>query len=157
MSDAAPQPDDQSATPRKPRPHLFNVTMGDLPEMQQFRSEADRQAALWEMGRDAGNPASWRYWAAVASCAVGALAVGALARFLLGYVIWPPWVERLIYFAAMGGGLFLIIRYLHRRGARQELRAKLRKSGVPVCLKCGYNLTGNTTGVCPECGEPSTP
>ena len=20
------------------------------------------------------------------------------------------------------------------------------------CTKCGYNLTGNTTGVCPECG-----
>ena len=22
------------------------------------------------------------------------------------------------------------------------------------CLKCGYNLTGNISGVCPECGEP---
>lgn len=22
------------------------------------------------------------------------------------------------------------------------------------CLKCGYNLIGNTTGICPECGEP---
>jgi hypothetical protein len=21
------------------------------------------------------------------------------------------------------------------------------------CLKCGYNLTGNVSGVCPECGE----
>ncbi len=23
----------------------------------------------------------------------------------------------------------------------------------PFCLNCEYNLTGNTTGVCPECGE----
>jgi hypothetical protein len=22
------------------------------------------------------------------------------------------------------------------------------------CRKCGYNLTGNVSGVCPECGEP---
>jgi hypothetical protein len=26
-----------------------------------------------------------------------------------------------------------------------------RRKGL--CLKCGYNLTGNVTGVCPECGE----
>ena len=23
------------------------------------------------------------------------------------------------------------------------------------CQKCGYNLTGNVSGVCPECGEPA--
>jgi len=22
------------------------------------------------------------------------------------------------------------------------------------CQKCGYNLTGNVSGVCPECGTP---
>ena len=25
------------------------------------------------------------------------------------------------------------------------------------CAKCSYNLTGNTSGVCPECGTPATP
>ncbi len=25
------------------------------------------------------------------------------------------------------------------------------------CKKCTYNLTGNTSGVCPECGTPATP
>ena len=24
---------------------------------------------------------------------------------------------------------------------------------VGLCVKCGYDLTGNTSGVCPECGE----
>ena len=23
------------------------------------------------------------------------------------------------------------------------------------CRRCGYNLTGNTSGICPECGEPT--
>jgi hypothetical protein len=25
------------------------------------------------------------------------------------------------------------------------------------CRKCGYNLTGNVSGVCPECGEKASP
>ena len=24
------------------------------------------------------------------------------------------------------------------------------------CQRCGYNLTGNVTGICPECGERSS-
>ena len=40
---------------------------------------------------------------------------------------------------------FAIIRSPYRR---RHLR---RKKGL--CLKCGYNLTGNVSGVCPECGE----
>src|SRR5688572_13300102 len=31
---------------------------------------------------------------------------------------------------------------------------RLRRPGL--CLKCGYDLTGNLSGVCPECGTPST-
>jgi len=26
--------------------------------------------------------------------------------------------------------------------------------GVPVCASCSYNLTGNVSGICPECGTP---
>ena len=29
-----------------------------------------------------------------------------------------------------------------------------RKHGL--CVRCGYNLTGNTSGICSECGEPTT-
>jgi hypothetical protein len=34
-----------------------------------------------------------------------------------------------------------------------ELRIR-RKSRPGLCRCCGYNLTGNTSGVCPECGSP---
>jgi len=27
----------------------------------------------------------------------------------------------------------------------------------PICRNCGYNLTGNTSGICPECGAPASP
>lgn len=34
--------------------------------------------------------------------------------------------------------------------ARKRRRDRTRRQGL--CIKCLYNLTGNTTGVCPECG-----
>ncbi len=33
---------------------------------------------------------------------------------------------------------------------RRQLHGRCRR-----CWRCGYNLTGNTSGVCPECGEPA--
>lgn len=35
------------------------------------------------------------------------------------------------------------------------LRSLLRRRRIPngYCQNCGYNLTGNVSGVCPECGE----
>jgi hypothetical protein len=35
---------------------------------------------------------------------------------------------------------------------RRRLRAMRRGKGF--CMACGYNLTANTSGVCPECGAP---
>ena len=31
---------------------------------------------------------------------------------------------------------------------------RLRSDGMPHCAKCDYNLTGNVSGICPECGTP---
>ena len=30
----------------------------------------------------------------------------------------------------------------------------LKSDGMPHCAKCDYNLTGNVSGICPECGTP---
>lgn len=39
-----------------------------------------------------------------------------------------------------------------------ELMGRRRRSGdLPACEECGYNLTGNLSGRCPECGAPCTP
>jgi len=38
--------------------------------------------------------------------------------------------------------------------------SRLRYSGLRrqmgLCVRCGYDLTGNMTGTCPECGTPTT-
>lgn len=38
----------------------------------------------------------------------------------------------------------------------RRVRTKLRRLRGE-CTACGYNLTGNTSGLCPECGKPVTP
>ena len=35
-----------------------------------------------------------------------------------------------------------------------ELHSFCKTSSFIHCYKCGYNLTGNTSGTCPECGTP---
>ncbi len=48
---------------------------------------------------------------------------------------------------------FGIAIWFSRQDIRRRLRAQLAKKGIPVCIPCGYNLTGNESGVCPECGS----
>lgn len=40
-----------------------------------------------------------------------------------------------------------------RQDIRCRLRAQLATKGIPICIPCGYDLTGNVTGVCSECGK----
>ena len=50
--------------------------------------------------------------------------------------------------AAAVAGTWLVLRPM----ARRQLRTRLIACGVPICLRCGYDLTGNVSGRCPECG-----
>ena len=63
---------------------------------------------------------------------------GGLCR-ALGIPLWMPFT----LFAA-----YPVIAFI--RGPLRRYRR--RKRGR--CIHCGYNLTGNVTGVCSECGEP---
>lgn len=37
------------------------------------------------------------------------------------------------------------------------VKPRPEQNDAPQCRKCSYNLTGNTSGICPECGEPIQP
>jgi hypothetical protein len=56
---------------------------------------------------------------------------------VLGVAIW-------VASGVVGG---LVVLHAHRRDT-QARRASHR------CGQCGYDLTGNVSGVCPECGTP---
>jgi membrane protein implicated in regulation of membrane protease activity len=73
------------------------------------------------------------------------LAVYLLPRLLAVWAVAPTWVQAavvaaVIPLAAVGGA----------RDARRSRRRRRKELGL--CASCGYSLTGNTSGVCPECG-----
>ena len=46
----------------------------------------------------------------------------------------------------------LAVYYLWREPMRRTLRKELQILKVAICLKCGYDLRGQTEPRCPECG-----
>jgi hypothetical protein len=59
---------------------------------------------------------------------------------VFGYPIRVPLWMFLVLFGLVGGRLWLV-----------------RSRDPYACKECGYNLTGNTSGVCPECGYACMP
>ena len=51
-----------------------------------------------------------------------------------------------LVFAVMCCSVGIIVTYLSSRGREKT------SSPFPTCRKCGYNLTGNVSGKCSECG-----
>lgn len=77
------------------------------------------------------------------SCALGLIA-GLAGRLLgAGYVCW---IQR--GSGALMGGLTAGV--LSRRWLRA--RTDVLRRHPELCQRCGYNLTGNSSGKCPECG-----
>ncbi len=62
--------------------------------------------------------------------------------FVRTWIIMPLWIPFLAF------GIFPAIAF-----ARGPFR-RWRQPGDGYCIRCGYDLTGNVSGVCPECGSP---
>lgn len=124
-----------------------------LPELSRFPTTHDAKAAYkratWELLR------SRRWWCANLGLASLFIVVIDLAPRLLS-----PFVGRntlLLWLPIAGGVLSPVLGFgalwLMRRTVQRSLRKQLADRGVPCCLQCGYDLTGNTSGICPECGQ----
>ena len=118
-----------------------------LPELAGLPDAERRQ--VWER---AGRRAFRRpvVWLAVLGQAavvlVGSLAVAPMIRSGV-----PIWVSALAA-SAIGAGATLALVQVALHAARQYLFREL----LGRCRGCGYDLTGNASGVCPECGTAAT-
>ena len=92
-------------------------------------------------------PFAFRWRRGIAEFALGAALVAAVAWSLYPFRVWDGahLLEPMPLGIAGASLLFVICLLLPR---------PQRKSGHPKCLGCGYDLTGNQSGVCPECGRP---
>ncbi len=99
----------------------------------------------------------WRGWIPlVAGLAAGYgldQAGGVIAAFFPNVVTvrtYQVTLQMIVFFAATAATWDIF-----RNRIRRELRTMLRERGHELCVPCGYDLTGNISGVCPECGNPA--
>jgi uncharacterized paraquat-inducible protein A len=130
---------------RKYSPELSRI--GSLEE----RMKASRRAHLKMMR-------SGRFWSVLAVFATAGVAGGwlltAIARpaSSIALAVFTP-----IFGMAYGILVSIAVPRLLRRSYRRALRLELVKRGIPICTECAYDLTGNVSGRCPECGMPAPP
>ena len=124
--------------------------MKQYPELQRFESQSDAKAAMhaWRK-RMLKMP---RFWLGLLGYTLG---VGALV--LVTLVSLRPWLKLTpsmfggIVGGVTGGSGTVVLTWFWRHRCRRFLRRQLLASGIPICLKCGYDLRGSKD-ICPECG-----
>lgn len=95
--------------------------------------------------------------AAVAGPARRGLAQVALAASLLALLAWAVSDERLAAWALPPWNWVAAAAFGSLLAACIVALVPVRRRPRPAdrCAHCGYNLTGNLSGICPECGRPT--
>jgi hypothetical protein len=125
-----------------------------LPELKRFRTEEER----WEVCEQASEQAGGdRHGFAAFLLAVMIGFIPQWSPYVLPQLTIQSWIERVgnVWFGIAGvtiAGLIYTPRGI--ASMRQSLWKQLADKGIPCCIHCGYDLTGNESGKCPECGKP---
>ena len=76
-----------------------------------------------------------------------------MGNALVPSLISQPWiVDRSIRLPALAS-IFLVLPLIWVSTLTYSRLQRRNRLAHKLCPKCGYNLTGNTSGVCPECGR----
>jgi predicted RNA-binding Zn-ribbon protein involved in translation (DUF1610 family) len=96
---------------------------------------------------------SWRCWLWLAAITAALITISE-ALHAARAELPPAWAigELIVVWSMAGFGGYIWV-WLGQNQMRASIRRQLRDRGVPVRLGCGYDLTGNESGTCPECGE----
>lgn len=123
------------------------------PELRRFDSREDAQVALqawqWKLVKLP------RFWFALFSFTIG---IGLLVALI--FVLLRQWFRipmsllgPIVGSVTSAPGTLATIWFWRRR-CRRYLREQLIARGIPICLKCGYDLRGQVEPKCSECGTP---
>lgn len=132
------------------RPDLF-------PELRLLDNDTERK----ELMRCAQRRMKHRGWYSAAvflALLIVIPAVGYFVRRVGGFPApLPAGPLRILGAGLAGAVLGLAIQRLWYKPLRDQVRRELITRGIPVCLHCGYSLTGLTEPRCPECGTTFDP
>ena len=71
------------------------------------------------------------------------------------WILWTPlWAVAVLLGAVASTLLFTVRAGARALGAGYRAMIHDRRACSGLCVNCGYNLTGNISGTCPECGKP---
>ena len=111
--------------------HFIVPELGKLDEHEQVRAWEAAERAL-----------GWRHW---------------MSLLVMVLVISAVWLVFIRYHHMLISAGFILIPVpsivVYRRALRRACWAILAERGEPICRVCGYNLAGNVSGRCPECGQ----
>ena len=119
---------------------------GDIPELSRFPASQRRRVILRCLWKALRRPRFWMFHV-LPFCA---LLFGGAAAFLWFFLdaSWPVFFIASVALILFHVGVSVIAQLIFHR-----LMLPLVREELPgLCSTCGYNLTGNTSGVCPECG-----
>lgn len=120
--------------------------MWNYPELRNMNDENARRHCLRTARNRLVNALRWQLLIAYLIPVVVVIALTA------GISIWYRFLWMLIGLQ-LALALFL---YIHRHQFNNYLRETIKEL-TDCCTSCGYDLTGNDSGTCPECGTSIPP
>jgi len=121
------------------------------PELARFADDERRKVALRRATREVMR--SRRFWLFI----LGALVVAVAIAVPVGMMVKGSPALCGGFGGLIGGTLVGSWVFFCRSNLRASLRRQLVEQGVPICLRCGYDLRGQLEPRCPECGTPCDP
>lgn len=119
-----------------------------LPEIAMFETNEQRKAAM-RHALSVTSHGSWRLWGWTLVYLLSTVGmIYGLLHLETRFPVASETANRVMPFA-LGATCLWLCRSLLRRRLRELLAAK----GVPICIPCGYDLRGQLSPRCPECGS----
>lgn len=144
--------------PQEPLYSTLELNMGawySIGELQHYRNAEERRDAIrrWRSLYPPKRYARSLVWFALITCAISVVGLILTAAFARYAAIWGliaiPLVAIIVLLAS---GLKDADSFERAVAFRRFVRHDLISRGI--CWRCGYDLTGNVTGVCSECRLP---